>query len=321
MPRVLLLSLSILAAGCCSGRWDTIPERSREDFPSIYPEKRLLFDDAMEIRYVEAGQGFPIVFIHGIGADSHQWNLNLPWYAGAFRVIAADMPGHGKSSRPDGYPYSVDRSAEAVVALLDHEKIDRAVLVGNSMGGLIALLVAIRHPERVERLVLVDAAGGAELGFLDQRLAGSALFASKVAPLGLASECLVREGTSYVFEDPESLEGNPIYEGYIRKTLLLFSDPGERDRYQAMLSATLESILDCESYKQVGAIGAPTLVLWGEDDFIIDVDYADEIAKTMHAKLAVHPECGHVPSLEVPDWFHAQVDPFLADLAHRGPTP
>jgi 3-oxoadipate enol-lactonase len=95
------------------------------------------------------------VFIHGWTANRHRWDDQLGHFAGQYRVISLDLRGHGDSDlTPD--PYTIDGLAREVRALLDGLGVQRFVPVGHSMGGMIALTLALEHPERVERLVVID---------------------------------------------------------------------------------------------------------------------------------------------------------------------
>lgn len=113
--------------------------------------------DGVGLCYDDVGRrdGVPLVFIHGWTADRHRWDDQLAHFAGRYRVIRLDLPGHG-SSDLTAEPYTIGELARNVRALLDRLGVDRFVAVGHSMGGMIALTLALKHPERVERLVVVD---------------------------------------------------------------------------------------------------------------------------------------------------------------------
>jgi pimeloyl-ACP methyl ester carboxylesterase len=116
--------------------------------------------DGVGLAYDDVGRrdGVPLVFIHGWTANRHRWDDQLGHFAGRYRVISLDLRGHGDSdSAPN--PYTIGGLAREVLALLDGLGVDRFVPVGHSMGGMIALTLALEHPERVEQLVLVDSLG------------------------------------------------------------------------------------------------------------------------------------------------------------------
>jgi len=111
----------------------------------------------LEMFYVESGQGEPLVLIHGLGGDHKEWIMQVPVFSRKFRVIALDLRGHGESQKV-GEEYSLPMFAKDVVGLLDKLKIDKAYFCGVSMGGAVALQIALNYPERVKKLVLVDTA-------------------------------------------------------------------------------------------------------------------------------------------------------------------
>ena len=113
--------------------------------------------NGIDIHYETAGQGEPLLLLHGLGSRSEDWQLQVPAFAGCYRVITADMRGHGRTAKPPG-PYSVPMMAADVLGLLDALGIDAAHLVGLSMGGMIAFQMAVDGPERVRSLVIVNSA-------------------------------------------------------------------------------------------------------------------------------------------------------------------
>src|SRR4051794_13216130 len=113
--------------------------------------------DGSELEYVDLGSGPAMVFIHGLGASWQSWLENLPFFARSHRCVALDLAGFGVSG-PVAGDVSIERYARSVAGLLERLEISRAAVVGNSMGGFIALELAVAFPEMVERLVLVSAA-------------------------------------------------------------------------------------------------------------------------------------------------------------------
>jgi pimeloyl-ACP methyl ester carboxylesterase len=109
--------------------------------------------------YTEEGAGPPLVLVHGLGADSHDWNWQIPALAQWYRTVAVDLRGHGASSVPAS-GYGIHDSVDDLVAILDALHIDRAVVVGHSLGGLVVAALAITHPDRVAAVVEVDPAYG-----------------------------------------------------------------------------------------------------------------------------------------------------------------
>src|SRR4051812_2223869 len=138
--------------------------------------------DGRRVNVIELGSGSPIVFIHGLSGSWQNWLEQLPVFAGRHRVVAFDLPGVGASEMPS-QKISISGYARTVDALYEALRIDSAAVVGNSMGGFIGAELAIAHPARVERLVLVSAAGLA----LQQRRDERALAVLRTADKRLAA--------------------------------------------------------------------------------------------------------------------------------------
>ena len=120
-------------------------------------QERFATVDGLRVRYVEQGSGPAVVLLHGFASSIYTWKDVLPALARTGRVVALDFPGFGGSDRPPDL--SFDMFPGVVLGLLDQLGIREAALVGNSMGGAVAVVIAARQPQRVSRLVLIDAAG------------------------------------------------------------------------------------------------------------------------------------------------------------------
>ena len=282
---------------------------ARLRFPSIYPEHRLDFEPGMNVTYVDHGQGFPVVFLHGLGADHHQWNENMPAVQDRFRVLAIDFPGHGKSDRVHGYEYGIPKFCSALIALFDARGIDKAVLVGNSMGGQVAIYTALHHPDRVARLILVDAAGAGDFG-VKETLASAAmqLDLARVVSPGLA----------------EMLDGFVVtrnQDGAVSTEMRakICEDAARCESRQIMMEvmgASLQSVFDNDMSRDLHRISQRTLVVWGTNDKLIPVTHALRLHYRLpDSRLLLYAGVGHVPSVEVPQRFNRAMDRFLRDLA------
>jgi pimeloyl-ACP methyl ester carboxylesterase len=249
--------------------------------------------EGMRVRYVRAGSGPAVVLIHGLASSVVTWRDVLPVLARDHDVVAVDLPGFGASDQPADL--SPDCYPAIVTALMDRLGIARASLVGNSLGGAVAVWVAARAPTRVDRLVLLDAAGY-NLAPRDRplllRLAGS--------PLGALTDHLpirrpmVRIGLRQVFYD-DSLVTDERVEEYAAP---LFR-PGA--------AAAIRSLLNSLGHEGVAFPGviaqvkAPTLIVWGREDAWIPVRDADRFAATIPGSRTVVLEaCGHMPQEERP---------------------
>jgi pimeloyl-ACP methyl ester carboxylesterase len=267
--------------------------------------------DGRRVNVIELGSGPPVVFIHGLSGSWQNWLEQLPVFARDHRVITFDLPGFGASEMPRekitirGYGRFVD-------ALLDELGVSSGAVVGNSMGGFIGIELAIRFPERVERLVLVSAAGLsieylrneralAVLGAIENRLAAySGWLASR-------SDALARRPGArrmifgIVAKRPDRLPG-PLIAEQVRGS----GKPG--------FLPALDALTDYPIRDRLGEIACPTLIVWGAEDKLVPARDADEFALLIpNSRKVVWPDTGHVAMLERPEAFNALVQAFLAE--------
>jgi pimeloyl-ACP methyl ester carboxylesterase len=262
------------------------------------------------VNVVDIGEGDPIVFIHGLSGAWVNWLENIPHFAREHRVIAMDLPGFGHSPMPADR-ISISGYGRMVDELLDTLGIDRAVIVGNSMGGFIGAEVAIQFSTRVERLVLVSAAG---LSIEHQRnepvlralertesiLIFSGGWTATRSDILARRPRMRRQIMRLVAHRPEQLPA-PLIAEQVRGS-------GKPGFVPAMDALTGYPIRD-----RLGEIECPVLVVWGEDDRLVPVRDAYEFGRLIpHAQVVVWPETGHVAMLERPGAFNALVDGFIA---------
>jgi len=276
-----------------------------------HQHQRWLTFDGRRVNVVELGSGPPIVFIHGLSGSWQNWLEQLPVFAREHRIIALDLPGFGASEMP-AEKITISGYGRFVNALLDELGVGSAAIVGNSMGGFIGGELAIRFPERVERLVLVSAAGLsieylrneralAVLNTLENRLAAySGWLASR-------SDALARRPGArrlifgIVAHRPERLPGPLVAEQV-------------RGSGKAGFVPALDALTDYPIRDRLGEIGCPTLIVWGAEDKLVPARDADEFARLIpNSRKVVWPETGHVAMLERPAAFNALLEAFLAE--------
>jgi pimeloyl-ACP methyl ester carboxylesterase len=244
----------------------------------------------VRLRYVRRGSGPPVVLLHGFASSLYTWKDVLPALAAAHDVVAVDLPAHGGSDVPNELPASL--FPQVVVGLMDRLGLERASLVGNSLGGAIAIGVAARHAERVDRLVLIDAAGynfapGDRPWIL--RLAGAAGAGPLLARLPVQRR-LVTAGLRQVFHDDRLVTPDRIDE---------YVTPLKRPGDMRALSALLSSTDDLGFPGIVEAVKAPTLIVWGKQDLWIPLRDAERFAAVLPgSRVAVIDGCGHMPQEE-----------------------
>jgi pimeloyl-ACP methyl ester carboxylesterase len=251
----------------------------------------------VKIHYVEAGSGPVVVLLHGLGGNTTNWQFNTAALAQHYRVIVPDQIGFGQSDKPL-INYRVATYVDFLDAFLRQLNIERASLVGNSMGGWVAALYALAHPERVERLVLADAAG------------------FSFAP-GFDTGQLIKL-------NPSTREGMKelIARVFYNKVIFMsdaFIDASMAGRINAgdgyTIRSITESIIRREDFldNRLSAIKQPTLVIWGREDGLLPLADGQRFQKEIPgAELLIFEQCGHVPQVEKALDFNAAVLKFLA---------
>jgi pimeloyl-ACP methyl ester carboxylesterase len=259
------------------------------------------------VNYVEMGDGPPVVFVHGLSGCWQNWLENIPHFSQAHRTIAVDLPGFGESELP-GEDISIPGYGRFIDAFLETIGVERAVLVGNSMGGFISAETAISHPSRVEKLVLVSAAGLVRVGNRQLLVLERAarLFHPMTAAFLARREHLVRrpglrKRMLYgIVKHPELISPELCYE--------VASGAGKPGFLDA-----LDAIIDYDFRERLPEVTAPTLIVWGRNDHIVPVSGAHEYERLIpDSSLVIWEDTGHLPMVERPARFNALLDGFLA---------
>ena len=278
-------------------------------------EEQRIDVDGLPTRYLTAGEGPPLVLLHALGESVLDWRWVLPSLARAHRVYAPDMPGFGGSAKPVA-DYSPAFFARFAAAYLDALGIEGATVAGNSLGGHVALRLALSESERVSALCLIDSVSlGREVSWA-LRLPtipgyGDLAIAWSKTPLGATQRAWLK--AQLLFARPERAPAEWMNEQYRLAQL-----PGFMEAALAALRAQLdlrgqrEVLLD-----QLPRLEIPTLVVWGEADRILPVSQAREaVALLKQGSLELIPDCGHLPQVERPDHFVEAVGRFLDEQAH-----
>jgi len=259
------------------------------------------------VAYVDAGSGDapPVVLLHGFGGCWQNWLTTIPRVAAERRVVAVDLPAFGGSSVPRDV-LTPSYYARVVDELCEELGLGRVVLVGNSLGGLVATIVAGRMPERVERLVLVAAVGGSHVA----RVALDA--GPKI--LALQTDRLLRRTPLRSREHPlATLVHAPraLTPALLRAALL--PGAGKPGLPLAAIGIGLQGARHANLDGLLRRIAAPTLLVWGREDRLVPVRTADRFAQRIaDARLVVLDETGHVPQLERPRVFNDLLLEFAA---------
>lgn len=251
------------------------------------------------IHYERSGKGFPLLMIHAGIADSRMWEPQVKAFANEFDMIRPDLRGFGDSKLP---PVSFSNRAD-LVGLLDHLGVDRANVVGCSMGGTVAIDLALEHPARVVRLMLVGSGvSGSNLGQADSALFAEVEAADKAGDMDAVNRAEVRLWV----DGPRRPEGSAP--AAVRDLVL---DMNGRSLQSDWASAAHQS-LDPPAIGRLHEIAAPTLVIVGDEDLPHAAANAEVItSKIAGSRTVVIKGAAHLPSLERPEEFNRVVLDFL----------
>ncbi len=245
------------------------------------------------LHYLEAGSGPPLLLVHGLASNATQdWGRLVAPLGRRVHVFAPDLPGFGDSERPRSADYSIPMQVEAVRSFMTAVGVERARVAGLSMGGWIACRLAGSHPESVERLVAVDAAG--------LRPTGPNIPAEVLLPHDEEGVRRLIRAVRYRAPDLPS---------FVDRDILARRLPDEW-----IVRRALESMAAGRDWLNgtLRRADMPVLVVWGKQDALIPVSYAAPLAAEFpHAELVVLDGCGHVATADCPEAFDRAVVPFL----------
>lgn len=313
--RGLLIALGVLLVILLVGPFlvpvppleGTVPPEQLAD-----PDSRFIEVNGITAHYKMAGSGRPaLILLHGFAASTFSWREVIGPLSEVGTVVAFDRPGFGLTERPmpgewEGRsPYAPEAQADLTVGLMDALGIERAVLVGNSAGGTVALLTALTYPERAEALVLVDPAIYVRgmtpvwlrpfLNTPQMRHLGP-LLARRIQDWGVDFACSA-------WHDPSKLTPE-IWEGYAK--------PLRAENWDRALWEVTRASHPLGLERRLGEVRVPVLVVTGDDDRIVPTEQSIRLAGEIPgAQLAVIPECGHIPQEECPAPFLEALGAFL----------
>ncbi|MFA5627489.1 MAG: alpha/beta fold hydrolase [Thiohalomonadaceae bacterium] len=259
----------------------------------------------IQTNYHDVGEGYPVILVHGSGPGVTayaNWRPNIPYLSQFYRVIAPDMVGFGYTEQPEGYEFSLDNWVQHIIGVMDALNIQKAHIVGNSFGGGLAIATALRYPERVDRLVLMGAAG---------------------------TKFKLTEGLDAVWGYQPSIEN-------MRKLLDLFaydrslvSDelaevrykasirPGVQESFASMFPAPRQQWLDslASSDEELKSLSNEALIIHGREDRVVPLSSSLHLAEVIdRAQLHVFGRCGHWTQIEHTDRFNRLVADFFNEI-------
>ncbi len=311
MRTKLLITTIIFLIVSCSP-YKNLIKMEFEDLEYPYETKKISLSNNITLAYVDEGNGDnTIIFIHGLGSYIPAWKKNITELKKHYRCIAIDLPGYGKSSK-GLYSGSMEFYADVVSEFLTKLNIEKAVIAGHSMGGQIAMTLALKYPNIVEKLILVDPAGfeyftdGQKDWFRD---------VMTVNLVNLTPANVVRENIYVNFYDmPEDAE-------FMVTDRLALRGAKDFDKYSYAVVRSVHGMVDEPVYSIMNRIKQPTLIVFGENDNLIPNRFLNpgttkEIAEYGHSQipnseLVLIKNCGHFAQFEKPEEFNNAVINFL----------
>ncbi len=245
----------------------------------------------MEVHYRDEGHGFPIILLHGIGATLHTWEHYALQFKDQFRVISVDLPGFGLTGEQPENNYSMHAYMSFLLSFTEKLKIDKFHLMGNSMGGEIATRFALKFPERVKKLVVIDPSG-------------SYPYHLKPLVFRIADHPLGNFLGKHI--NPSLLIDKSLDEIYYEKKYLT---PDIRRRYKDFASSescrrafmTRAPLFGNEGLISFEQVTVPTLIIWGEKDAWLPVMLSEHFKRIQNSQYIVYQDIGHCPQEENPE--------------------
>jgi len=250
----------------------------------------------IRLYYEVAGEGDPIVFIHGLGSSARDWEYQVPFFAPRYRMVVFDVRGHGRSDKPPG-PYSVPLFAQDTAALIRALEAAPAHVVGISMGGMIALQLAVDEPALVRSLVVVNS--GPELvvrTFRERLMILQRFLIVRLLGMRKMGEVLSQR----LFPRPDQA---PLRQMFVER----WAENDPRAYREAMRALVGWSVAD-----RLGDIRCPTLVIASDQDYTPVSAKEAYVARMPNARLVVIPNAHHAVTVERPDEFNQVLLDFLA---------
>jgi pimeloyl-ACP methyl ester carboxylesterase len=281
---------------------------SVEDLKKEYANEHSKFVeiDQMQVHYRDEGNGFPIILIHGTGSSLHTWDSWTNELKKTNRVIRMDLPAFGITGPNATANYSINSYTNFLHQFLQKIKVDKFHLAGNSLGGNIAWNYALAHPQKVEKLVLIDASG------LPTNKPQPAVFKMAKTPvlsslfLFVTPKFFIKKNMKEVYAD-ETKISDKLITRYHKMALRVGNRQAFIDRAKIDFKPTAKV-----NYEKLKSIKTPTLLIWGAKDTWIPLDNGKRMDSVLpNSKLVVLENSGHVPMEESPEESLALLQAFL----------
>lgn len=287
---LFLWCAALLLAGCAGINTPVVK------LEQYFGEPQTFDYQGLKINYYEAGQGPPVMLLHGFGACAYTWRHLAPPLAQAHRVYVIDLKGFGYSDKPADGKYAVADQAEMVAAFIQARDLKDLAVVGHSMGGAVALITYFKlresDPARINKLVLIDSAG------YRQKMPWFIRFARMPLVGRVGGRLLSPRLISYLVLRRCYHNDDKITDAQIDTYAYFSSLPGAREAVMATARQLVPDDIDALT-AQYKTIRVPVLVIWGAEDKVVPLEVGKKFERDIPgAKLVILPQCGHIPPEE-----------------------
>lgn len=310
-PIFFILVIGTLFSSCMQPYRGLRPmEFSEISYP--FPVKNIAIDQNITLAYIDEGSSEEtIIFVHGLGSYLKAWAKNVADLSNHFRCIAIDLPGYGKSSK-GLYPCTMEFYADVLSQFIDRMKLERVTIAGHSMGGQIGMVMALKYPQQVKRLILASPAG------FELFTEGEKQWFREVMTVEGVKTTPVQQIRSNVVANFYNMP--PDAEFMITDRIAL-REAKDFEYYCYTVAKSVEGMVDQPVHHLLEKISQPTLIIFGENDNLIPNPYLHGgksrdigkigVAKIPHSQLVMIPQCGHFVQFEKADAFNQAVLEFM----------
>ncbi len=280
---------------------------SYEEAVQKYATGKFVTVDGKNIHYIEKGEGKPVILIHGFLYSTVMWNKSIDAFASKFKAYAVDLWGWGYSERLDAMDYSFPFYAQQILHFMDALNIRKASLVGQSMGGGIAIYLAAHYPERVDKLILVDPAAipypETTIGWIYQQpFIGEFLNA-------LPGDALMENNIKTIW----FYDRNKVGKEYLQEVIQPLRIRGSSEGHMYILRNVLKPPYVEEEVNMLAQVHKPILIVHGREDKAIPLDRSEKLSRLWkESELVVFEKAGHSPHEEYPEEFNRIAIDFLS---------
>lgn len=286
------------------------------DIPYPFLTKKLELAKGLQLAYADVGEGFPLLFIHGLGSAMPAWSRNIPYLSRHYRCLILDLPGYGKSSK-EGFEAGMWFYASIIDDFLDKLQLPQCYLLGHSMGGQVAIHTALRFPDRIKVLALAAPAGLETFTALEAEQVSAWFAVEKVLKAG--PEMIEQNMKANFYQFPEAAR-------QLLQDRLQYRNCIDYPSFCRTLSASVSAMLSEPVYENMSQLSMPVLIVFGRQDAYIPnpmlhpglslkVILKEATAHVPTATYSLLDQCGHFVQFEQASAFNAQLLNFLQEKA------